>query len=156
MTREEAVYKFVLEQFCEHPSGKQPGEIAGPPFRDRLPSGRLGPEHGVFDYDGEFWPNCQWDEARADWAMRPYWDRHREWREDEDDPPKPKNKEKLGLVELDAWMCKNSATVPIKELEVWTLFYKDGLTTARTAHALGMSKNTARNHLFSLRKRAGL
>src|SRR5512146_1849755 len=121
--------------------GEDPSEWNGlllcPPWRARLPDGRLGPWYGPGspeEYDARL---KDWRDSYAGGGL---------W--DESEVPKTRQrKERRALDRYDAapmraFVRLRSQDLPMRELEVYTLFYVDGLSRAKIGARLGISQIT--------------
>jgi hypothetical protein len=125
------------------------------PWRDVMADGRLGPWHGPrtagerarwqSDYEDTREAGSLWD-----WEQVPERYRPRTTWQSRGVP----NADRYDAVPMAKYLRLYSAAISMRQLEVYSLYYLDGYSLNRVAGELGITPNTARNHIKQLR--AGL
>lgn len=155
----------ILEEFASYESRAtdDAGDPIGvthihmPPWRDRLPSGELGPWFGpslsryeseIRDYEATTAGGGLWDPAE---------DYPRECRSLVTGQSKPSrqvaNVDRYDATAMAAYVTRHSERIPLGELKVYYHFWRDGKSASKTAAALGLSKRTIETWILRLRKR---
>jgi hypothetical protein len=124
-----------------------------PPWRDKLPSGGLGPEHG---------PRSESELKRAQKRFCEALEGGGLWDPDQEAgqlqlPTRVRRAnhiaQRYDARAMDEFVRKRSYEIPMSELEVYTALYVDGVSQAVAARRLGRARKTVHNQLLQLRRR---
>lgn len=124
------------------------------PWRELLPDGSLGPSYKpVSARSGQA---VAYEQAVKDHAEGRYigsaglWDHQEAARMSPKRlvPPKPL---KYDHQEMDAFVKRHGSDLTVREIEVWTFYWKQNLSLPATARAIGVSANATHQRVKQLR-----